>query len=139
MASSKDGGKSGLPKGVRGPGGPPGSRPEPAARVPMGAASPNPSPARTRFEDRSRPLLERLHRMPRWLIVILPAVFLFLGLVLKGPWAWVGGLCLAIVTVFLAWLTALSWPALTSGSRLMRGLVVVALAGITVLKFMGRF
>jgi hypothetical protein len=66
-------------------------------------------------------------------------VLLFLGLILSGPWAWLGGIALLLVWVFVAWLTALSWPALTPGSRLFRLLVVLALAGVVVLKFMGRF
>jgi hypothetical protein len=87
----------------------------------------------------SYPLLRRLHSWPRWLIVIAPAVLLFLGLILTGPWAWLGGIALFLVWAFVAWLTALSWPALTPGSRLFRLLVVLALAGVVVLKFMGRF
>lgn len=77
--------------------------------------------------------------MPRWLIVVLPAVFLFGGLLLRDSWAWLGGILLTIVWVFLAWLTALSWPALSPGSRFFRALIVVFFAGIVVLKFMGRF
>ena len=42
-------------------------------------------------------------------------------------------------TALLAWLTALSWPALTPSSRFFRVLVVLALLGVVVLKFMGRF
>ena len=63
----------------------------------------------------------------------------FLGLILTGPLAWVGGIALLLVWAFVAWLTALSWPALTPGSRLFRLVVVLALAGVVVLKFMGRF
>ena len=139
MASKKDGGSSGLPKGVRGPGGPPAARSTQPAPFPMGATSDNPSPARAAFERRSRPLLVRLHRLPRWLLVVLPATLLFLGLVLNGPVMWLGGICLLLVTLFLGWLTALSWPAVGAGSRLMRSLVVLALAGLTVLKLTGRF
>ena len=134
--------KGSMPDGVRGPGGPPspqgtGSRGPGSARLPMGAAGA--SSRRQALERASYPILARLHAMPRWIIVIAPAVLLFLGLVLSGPWAWVGGLCLLLVWAFVAWLTALSWPALSPGSRLFRLLVVLALAGVVVLKFMGRF
>ena len=50
--------------------------------------------------------------MPRWLIVVAPAILLFGGLILTGPLAWLGGILLFVVWLFLAWLTALSWPAL---------------------------
>ena len=134
--------KGSMPDGVRGPGGPPsprpaGSRGPGSARLPMGAAGA--SSRRQALERASYPLLARIHAMPRWIIVIAPAVLLFLGLVLSGPWAWVGGLCLLLVWAFVAWLTALSWPALSPGSRLFRLLVVLALGGVVVLKFMGRF
>jgi len=135
--------KGSMPDGVRGPGGPPASTSgskstgSGSARLPMGA--PGSSSARQSLERASYPILARLHAMPRWLIVIAPAVLLFLGLILSGPLAWVGGLCLLLVWVFVAWLTALSWPALSPGSKVFRLLVVLALLGVVVLKFMGRF
>jgi len=85
------------------------------------------------------PLLTRLHRMPRWLIVIMPAALLLGGLLLRDQWAWLGGLMLLGVWAFLTWLTALSWPVLTPGSRFFRGLVVLAFGAIVVMKFTGRF
>jgi hypothetical protein len=71
--------------------------------------------------------------------VVIPAVLLLLGLVQTGSLAWLGGVLLSIVFLLLAWLTALSWPAISPGSRVMRVIVLLALAGITVLKFAGRF
>ena len=147
MAGTKDDQprkKGSMPQGVRGPGGPP---PAPSAakagagsdRPMMGAPSPSPSSRRRRFEELSFPLIRTLHGMPRWLIVVAPAILLFGGLILTGPLAWLGGILLFIVWLFIAWLTALSWPALTPGSRVFRVLVVAALLGIVVLKFMGRF
>ena len=80
-----------------------------------------------------------LHGMPRWLVVVLPAILLFLGLILTGGVAWVGGILLFILWVFVAWLTALSWPALTAGQKVFRTIVVLAMLGLVVLKLMGRF
>ena len=147
MASSKGDQprkKGSMPQGVRGPGGPP---PAPSSaksgsssdRPMMGAPSPAPSSARKRFEERSFPLVRTLHRTPRWIIVVAPAILLFGGLILTGPLAWLGGILLFVVWLFIAWLTALSWPALAPGSRAFRVLVVLALFGIVVLKFLGRF
>lgn len=131
-----------MPKGVRGPGGPPSAPVSASASGRFGplGTPPTTTPGwRHSFEQRSYPVLRRLHAMPRWIIVIAPAVFLFLGLILTGPTAWLGGIFLLIVWLFVAWLTALSWPALSFGSRLFRGLVVLALLGIVVLKFLGKF
>ncbi len=132
--------KAKMPKGVRGPGGPPapsasagGSpRPQPGSR-------PAPSSRRQAFEERSYPFVQQLNTLPRWLVVIAPAVLLFAGLIMTGPLAWLGAILLVLVTLILAWLTALSWPVITPGSRLLRGGVVLALGGMAVLKALGRF
>lgn len=120
MAKRKDS----TPKGVRGPGGPP-----PAPR----------SPQRASLERRSLPAISWLHRLPRWVVVVVPGVMLFFGLVLTGSWAWLGGLLLILIGVFLGWLTALSWPAIGPASRFLRALVVLAVVGIGILKLLGRF
>jgi len=109
-----------LPPGVRGPSGPGGS-------------------GRKAVERRSLPILVALNRTPRWFVVVLMASLLFLGLIQSGDLAWLGGVFLLIVTAFLGWLLLLAWPVLSSQARLMRTVVVLALLGITVLKFLGRF
>jgi hypothetical protein len=81
----------------------------------------------------------RLQRVPRWALVVVPAILLFLGLIMTGPWAWLGGIFLMLVALFLGWLLLLSWPALTQGSRTMRLITVLAVVGIAVLKALGRF
>ena len=101
--------------GVRGPGGPP------------AAPRQSESPARARVERLSVPLLIVIQAVPRWIMVVLPAVMLFGGLVVTGPWTWVG------------WLLLLSWPALKPGSRYMRLLVVIVIFGLAWLKASGRF
>lgn len=143
MASkSSDGGRpnDGLPRGVRGPGGPP---PPPARGGSSRRANPTPpsarSPRRQEFEKASAPVLAWMHALPRWVVVIAPAILLFLGLILTGPVGWVGGILLLLVAAFLGWLTALSWPAITGSARFLRVIVVLALVGVAVFKFMGRF
>jgi len=127
-----------TPKGVRGPGGPPRSPGGTGGYLPNNANA-GKSERRLAFEQASYPFIRRLHAVPRWLVVVLPAVLLFLGLIMTGPLAWLGGILLLLVCLLLGWLTALSWPAITPGSRLLRVVVVAALAGVAVLKFMGRF
>lgn len=97
------------------------------------------SSTRTRFERVSLPMLARLHAAPRWLVVVTPAVLLFLGLILQGPvLSWIGALLLLVTAALIGWLTALSWPAVGAGSRLLRVVIVLALLGLAVLKALHR-
>ena len=133
------------PSGVRGPGGPPPPSPRPTPKSsPSKAATRKPakpgdrSASRASLERRSFPMLLTLQRAPKWLVVVVMASCLFLGLIQSGGLCWLGGILLVVVAVFLGWLLALSWPLLTFGSRVLRVVVVAAVLGIAVLKFMGR-
>ena len=116
--------------GVRGPRGPQGPTPKAAP-----ARASSDLPALQRF---SLPLLTRLSRMPKWLLVVALAVLFVFGMIQSGPLAWLGALLLGLLTLFFLWLLVLSWPAIPASGRLLRAIVVVALAGVTVLKAMGR-
>lgn len=105
-----------------------------AAGRPARPAAPPPSPARARLNRASAPLLIRMHALPRWVVPVVMGLLLAGGLFVSG---WLGTLMLAIVTAFITWLFALSWPVLTPGGRMARGLVAVALLGFTVLKATG--
>lgn len=129
MAGKRRPKKGQLPPGVKGP------TPRNPAQPPRQPTS-NP---RGNLERASIPILTRLLSVPRWLIVVAMGTFLFLGLIQTGGLSWLGGIFLLIVGVFLAWLLALSWPVLTPGRRLTRIVVVAAVLGIAVLKFLGRF
>jgi len=85
------------------------------------------------------PLLVTLNRLPRWIVVVLMGSLLFLGLIQTGDLAWLGGIFLGIVALFLGWLLVLAWPVLPGQARIVRAVVVLAAAGISVLKFSGRF
>ena len=137
------------PSGVRGPGGPPpippkrpaaakGSTGRSAGARPTAQPSKPSSARRSALETKSYPLLFTLQRVPRWVMVIVPALLLFVGLVQTGGLAWLGGVMLLLVAVFLGWLLVLSWPVLSVGSRTLRLVTVVAVIGIAVFKFMGR-
>ena len=127
--------KDKQPKGVRGPGGPP---PPPRPTQPSAGRRPPAGGSRSSLERASTPLLLQLRRIPRWIMVVLPAVLLFGGLVMPVGLAWLGGLLLALVGVFLGWLLLLSWPVLSMSSRLLRLIVIVAVFGIAFIKAMGR-
>lgn len=133
MADKKRHKKGQLPPGVKGPSQQPPQAPRPQSQRPSGG---NP---RGNLERASIPILTKLLALPRWLIVVLMGTFLFLGLIQTGALSWLGGIFLLIVGGFLGWLLALSWPVLTPGRRLTRIVVVAAVLGIAILKFMGRF
>ena len=119
--------------GVRGPRGPQGSG-QPAPR-----SNPPRAPQElSAFQRASLPLLTRLTRMPKWLIVVLLAVLLVFGMIQTGSLAWLGALILGLLALFFLWLLVLSWPAIPPSGRLLRAIVVVALAGAAVLKALGR-
>jgi Family of unknown function (DUF6703) len=98
-----------------------------ARKNPTGtSASPQ---ARGVVVERSRPLLERLARLPP---VIVPAgmlVLMLLGLTAPLPFALPA---LAIAAAFVAWLAYLSWPALSSRGRLLRGVMIGLVVGAAV-------
>ena len=124
--------------GVRGPRGPQGSGSGSGSGSGQPAARPGGPAGLTPLQRISLPLLTRLSRLPKWALVIGLAVVLVLGMIQTGPLAWLGALLLGVLTLFFMWLLVLSWPAIPASGRLLRGIVVVALAGATVLKAMGR-
>jgi hypothetical protein len=127
--------------GIRGPRGPQRGSGSPSPGKPAagtGAARGASTSRRAAFERASFPLLQTLHRAPRWLVVITPAILLFVGLVAAGPYRWIGGVLLLFTAALLGWLTALSWPRIAGGQRIVRTAIVVALIGLAVLKFLGR-
>ena len=107
-------------------------------RNPAGAAVPvtSASPSRRVLERWSAVPLLILHRMPTWLVPVLLAVLLLVGL--AAPWAW-AGVFLLVVGVFLGWLLLLSWPITPGSGRLIRLVAVVAVFGAAVARLTGRF
>ena len=105
-------------------------RPHPSSS--RSAATPpvdNRSEARRRLERRSVGFLAMLHRLPRWVVPLVLAALLLLGLLLPSRWA---GILLLAVAAFLGWLLALSWPLVDARGKALRGgaVLLVLLAGI---------
>ena len=73
----------------------------------------------------ARPLVW-LHQQPVWLLPLVVALLLVVGLAVPG---WIGAAALVLVAAFLGWLAALSWPQTSTGGRLLR---VAAVAGVLV-------
>lgn len=86
------------------------------------------------MERRSAGALLVLHRMPRWLIPLIMAVLMLLGLFISAAWA---GIFIVAIAVFLAWLLVLSWPVIMPGSRLFRLIVIAVVAVVGVMKMLG--
>ncbi len=84
------------------------------------------SPTRQRVEQLSRPALVRLTGMPKAAVPIATVALLAFGVI--APPA-VGLVALALVALFVAWLTFLAWPAVGVGGRLVR----MAMIGLVVL------
>lgn len=122
---------------------PEGSRPLESRhrRAPNPRSDPSPAPAqptsrRLKFENASRPVLRRMQALPPYIIPIALGLLLFFGLTLQADWA---GILLLIITLFLAWLAALSWPTIGGGSRALRVVVALAVAGLGVMKLLDVF
>ncbi len=89
-----------------------------ASRAPAG-------PLRRRIEAASTPLLVAMARLPRLLV---PAVIGVLVVTALGAPAFAALPALAVVLAFVAWLTFLSWPVISTSGRLTRGLLLALLA-----------
>jgi len=113
----------------------PGHR-NPAGRSATAAPATPASPARRWLVRNSAGPLIILHRLPTFLVAVVLAVVLVAGLAL--PWAWAGVLLL-VLAVFLGWLLALSWPILNWSGRIIRGLAVLSLLVMGVLRLLGKF
>jgi hypothetical protein len=119
---------------------PEGSRPVPPQRPKATTAQPRTSAGsglsrRERFEDFSRPILLRMQALPGFLIPVTLGTVLFFGLTLDAAWS---GILLILIALFLFWLTAVSWPRITTGSRILRIVVDVAVLVLGGLKLTGR-
>lgn len=57
------------------------------------------------------------------------------GLFLHGP---VGGVLLGVVVAILVFVSSARWPTLTSGERMLRGVVIAGVTAVAVLKFAGK-
>lgn len=106
----------------------------PLGRQPQRIPAQTKSPARLKLERLSIRPLHFFQRMPRLILPILMAAFLLLGLLLPTS---IAGIFLLILGAFLGWLLALSWPALTPGSRYLRLAVTVAVVAAAFWRFAG--
>lgn len=70
-----------------------------------------------------------LRALPRWLPPMVIAALFVAGLAVRG---WGGAAMLLVVTIFLAWLAVLSWPALQPPTRILRVLAIAVLLALSI-------
>ncbi|MDA2977171.1 MAG: hypothetical protein O3B81_00150 [Actinomycetota bacterium] len=76
--------------------------------------------------------------MPRWVLPIVMTALLLIGLMSNEQSQtgfFLGLVSMLIIVLILTWLLALSWPLLSSSSKMIRSLVALVLLGITLDKF----
>lgn len=70
-----------------------------------------------------------LHRLPGWVLPLVVAALMLVGLFVHG---WAGALAMTALALFLAWFAYLSWPGLSWPGRLLRVAAVALLAAFAV-------
>lgn len=95
---------------------------------------PRPAPLRTRIERVSRPVLTRLHALPRLLVPAATLVLIALGAFAPPALALVA---FALLFVFIAWIAFLSWPVVPTSGRVTRVGMLVLIAVLAGLRFRG--
>ena len=106
----------------------------PRRRLPPGETlySPGAGPTRRRIERASAPLVVYLHQLPRLMPIGILVVLLGLGALLPPAFAVIA---IGLATLFVAWLSYLSWPAVTTSARAIRVGIVVLLIGFAMSRF----
>lgn len=95
----------------------------------------SPGALRVRVEQGSRPLLERIAKLPVWLPFLVLLLLVLGGGFLGGPVGWV---MVTLALVFILWLLYLSWPRLTPVERLMRCAVLAIFLAVAVTQLIPR-
>ncbi|ROO83689.1 hypothetical protein EDD29_1196 [Actinocorallia herbida] len=70
-----------------------------------------------------------LHRLPPWVLPLVVAVLMVVGLFVRS---WAGALAMLVLALFLGWFAYLSWPGLPWTARLLRVAAVVLLLAFAV-------
>ena len=106
----------------------------PRRRLPPGETlySPGAGPTRRRIERASAPVVVYLHQLPRLMPIAILVVLLVLGALLPPAFAVIA---IGLATLFVAWLSYLSWPAVTTSARAIRVGIVVLLIGFAISRF----
>ena len=82
---------------------------------------------RESIETASLPTVKAISGLPRFVPFLVVLALMIGGIVIKG-WGWI---LICIVMVFLAWMLYLGWPRLTSSEKLLRSVILLLTAGVT--------
>lgn len=97
-----------------------------------GRSLPGQRTLRSQVESASRPLLLRLHALPRLLIPIGTLVLIGIGAFTPMPYALIA---FGIAFVFVAWIAYLAWPAVPWSGRLIRLAMLALLVALAAVRF----
>jgi hypothetical protein len=86
---------------------------------------------RSRIEDASRPLLQRLHAMPQPVVPLVTIVLIAVGVLAPLP---VGLVALGLVLLLVGWIAYLSWPVASVGGKLWRLLILALIVAMGVVR-----
>lgn len=85
------------------------------------------STLRTRVEEVSRPLLLRLHALPRPIVPLVTVALVAVAALAPLPYAWLGA---ALAILLVVWIGYLSWPVATATGKVMRVVMVLMLVAL---------
>ena len=88
---------------------------------------------RMRVEHSSVAWVERLNRLPKWLVFLLVLACFAVGAFL--PY---GGILILVIAAFIAWLLFLTWPRLTPPERMLRFAILVLVVVIGIVRVFPR-
>jgi hypothetical protein len=91
-----------------------------------------PDPLRARVETVSRPVLARLHALPRLLVPVSTLVLIAVGAFAPAP---VSLLAFALLFLFVAWIAYLSWPVVPASGRVMRLAMLLLIVVLAVVRY----
>lgn len=98
----------------------------------MPAGPTTPPTLRASVERTTRPLLLRLHALPGPVVPLATVVLVAIG-VLAPPA--VGLVALAVVALFVCWISYLSWPVVTGSGRAVRVVMVALVLVLALTRF----
>lgn len=75
-----------------------------------------------------------LHQRPRWSAPVALGALFIAGLMAPGP---VGALCLLLVAVLFVWLAFLTWPSLSAQQKVPRALMVTVVLVLAAARVLG--
>lgn len=90
------------------------------------------SSSRKQIEDASRPTLVKLSSMPKAIVPLGTLVLVALGLFAPLPIALPA---LALVFVFFLWIAYLSWPVVSTGGKVLRGVMLGLIVAMAASRF----